>query len=618
MLGNALNCDVLVRGPISEEMNQVGVTHFLGDLDISSKALLQPVLEWIHSNSWKNLSDQEVKQLCGIQQQLLSCGTERYGKILSRNLYNLAMDLIQNPTFGPVAQEILQVLSNSNLSHAEQASHQLNLLKGKGGSFSEYYTQAIHRLSYAESYGPLAIALASTSLMGRGVGTLFKIGCRGTRLTGLGLELAGGMLKTGVESLAFPLTSALGNVMFGQPMGVQNYWGEAWYGAKVIFGLNLGRCLGKYTYLALHGMRSIGEAAARFRSLSRITKSVFPLSAELGVLTTVGYFNGPGELGYHLAESLGTMLHLRGAQGLNTCLLPGVTPLMQRIEGSTYEVVRGLGRRAWRGWSIRGNHTFGFGRRPKLAMAGRASAAINPQSLIHKGPGEAYRSLSQGNPKYKYLWKKPKPLETHPNSAWSLQHAMRIEAHLFYHLENYQDQVGPLWNFDFTHTDVSLNQFSLSRHLRDLRSKSSGTQLWPKEYKPAEALERIGYQFEGKNEAGKVSAKPVGWKREKLWLIFRLRSTQNPQIERYVFAHFKNLFSNNHMEKSEIPGKGVGWEVSLEIETAPGSGHFVNSSFFLRETHPDYTLEGVSFLEPVPMCPPPRGPRPGTRLLVAV
>lgn len=305
----------------------------------------------------------------GYVQQIRCLATEIHPEILSRDLYQLACSEVHSTHLGVVAQKLLVILSGSKLQDASRATHRLDVLAGRGGSMVECAAQALQQVSRGEHYGPLALALASASLLGKSAGLITRniFGNRG--ITGLTLELAGGGAKLGVEALAFPGTSAVGRGVFGQSMGIKDYWGEAGHGLLLMGGLGLGARLGKLSYLSLHSAKANG-ALTRLRGLSLFTKPASHLGPELSVLTAINYKQQGGDLSFNAIGGLATMCQLRGAQSLNAAVFYRLPALMRRLDLANYQAVRNASTRAWRSVSNLWGQGGGLSMGRPLAAAG--------------------------------------------------------------------------------------------------------------------------------------------------------------------------------------------------------------------------------------------------------
>lgn len=619
MLGNIVHAEFRDFFPAVEQARGLVCAgwgaHSLVTPMSSARTLLQPVLALINSGQMRVTEEQEVRLLCGIRQQLLNLRTERCDKILSQGLYRLAMDYVHHPTFSPVAQAILQALKNSSLPHAQQAAHQLDLLAGEGGSFFEYCQQSVHRLAYAQNYAPLALALVSTGFIGRGAGLLLKRFGAGTRLTGLGLELSTGVLKLSMESMAFPLNSALAHRLFGQPMGKQDYWAEVWQGAQLMVGLHWGARLGRM--------------AKKVRSLSVAAPSILPLSMEYGALSAVGYFNDQGDLSFCMAESLGTLLHLRGAQGLNAALFPRLPSVMQRMDWAgdrmTREAFRVLRKRDHPRLKDRlyypnspTGQELAWAPQGVFVPAWQGSNSISTRP-VRNLPGEDFQSLSSKVSEPPFDGAKNRPLQlvspgprtSRPAvSASTIEHAQRVKNYLG-DFKRRLDHQGPFRFFDLNY--FGLDRVTLQYYLQGFDK----TQL-PKGYEPAAVAERIGYQFKGNDGLGQSIETQEAWDQRNLWLVFKLRA-RNQSENRYVLARFENLFSAEQMDNTGLSGEGYAWDLSVEVPNEGKREVFDKVNFMIRENHVDYIIEEIFLLpsggKPSPDFDP-RDPPPGDRLPV--
>lgn len=323
-----------------------------GDLTVEAKALLKPVLELLDSETIRPTGKKEWNELSGIRQMLRSLRTETYSQTLSQSLYALAMDLEHHPSFAPLAQQILQVLKDSDLPHAKRAAHQLDILEGRGATTSEYLQNTLRKLAQPGQYVPLAVAVGSASLLGKGVRLLSQAWMKGGRLAAWGGEMAvhtaSSGLALGAEALYFPVGNNMGLGLVGRQMSWQHYGGEVLHGLKLMGSLNGAAFVSRTLGRGIHGVNRLGQVT-RARRLAPITQPALNLSFEWGTLGTLNYLEHGGDGMFNLFEGGATLFSIRIARGLGEAAMPALRAAHKSLDLALYRVGRELSAGAWRG-----------------------------------------------------------------------------------------------------------------------------------------------------------------------------------------------------------------------------------------------------------------------------
>lgn len=285
-----------------------------------------------------------AQEFAGIQQSLRNLCMERSEIVLSNNLLYLAKDLLYDPSFASLGEELLRLMEQVGLSGAKQATHLLAVFHGEAGSIAEYATQTLCRLSRAESYGAMAVALAGASFVGKALRLATSAYLQGGRT----VSLVGSLAVRGVsgtaavlgEAVAFPFTHNMGMALMGQQMSFANYGNDTLRGLKIMTTLNMVGLLSRNVHRAVHGVRDLSQRATRARTWMPYTKVLLHGGGELAALTGLSYAEQHGDPLYHLFESGGLMLNLRGARALGNSTFPMLAQAYRQLDLQTYLTLR--------------------------------------------------------------------------------------------------------------------------------------------------------------------------------------------------------------------------------------------------------------------------------------
>lgn len=325
------------------------VTPLFSSLELSTslqeslgRRLLQSLLNWLESGVIHPTNTQEAREFNGLRQSLRNCCHESSAALLSPELYGLALQYLHNPIFGEFAERLLQIISESNLTHAALAAERLSILKGEGSLFQQIQNTAL-RIHRSGELPATALSMMGAGLVGRSIGCYVSAGLRGSRLGLWSRSLLSAGSSLMVEASVFhPLhQSALWTM--GRNVAIFSGYTEHWADSLgLMAALRFGGAASTFGRHAFHGTQVINSVsmATRFRGLSLITSKVAPVLGESSALMGLGFWNGEGIPNQIIANALGLMVESRLASGLGHAFAPRSHYLQNRLQEQTYQNLR--------------------------------------------------------------------------------------------------------------------------------------------------------------------------------------------------------------------------------------------------------------------------------------
>lgn len=310
------------------------------------RTLLQPLLQWLDSGVVQTADRKEARILSGLRQSIVSLCTENHERLLSPQLYNLALTYLHDASFGEFAERLLQVIAGSGLPHATRAQRQLNILDG-GGSFFEQAQNTALRIHRSGQLPVTAAAMLGAGFVGRATSYLVSGGLRatsaGARMGFMGRNLASTTAAVLAEGSAFhPLTQSAQWAM-GRDVQIFSGYAEHWgSGVSLMAALRLGGFVSSVSRHALHGTKLINgvQVVTRARSLANLSRVTAPVVGESGALIGLGFWREEGSTNQIVANALGLMVESRLAASLGHTLAPKAYALQNRLQFKTYQNLR--------------------------------------------------------------------------------------------------------------------------------------------------------------------------------------------------------------------------------------------------------------------------------------